>query len=246
MSVIYKRLLPNPAEVDAGGLLEGWDPNADTGLGRPRLALNFAVTADGSTTLADGKSGGIGDEGDLFLFRALRDRVDAVMAGTSTIAVEGYRRIIPDEKRRAEREARGLQGDALAVTVSRSGVLPLDAPIFGDEDQKLIAFVPPGGSGFTRPGLEEEELDPVTPVAVMERLWAKGVRSVLCEGGSKLASSLIAAGLVDDVFLTIAPVLAGGADQGMVSGAPLDMAVDMQLAHVAERDGSLFVRWSRG
>jgi riboflavin biosynthesis pyrimidine reductase len=79
----------------------------------------------------------------------------------------------------------------------------------------------------------------------MKRLWAKGVRSVLCEGGSKLATSLIGAGLVDDVFLTIAPMLAGGSEQGVVSGAPLDMAVDMPLAHVAERNGSLFVRWSR-
>jgi riboflavin biosynthesis pyrimidine reductase len=210
------------------------------------VAINFAVTADGSSTLSDGKSGGIGDEGDLAMFRALRDRVDAVMAGTTTMAVEGYRRLIRDDERRAERVVRGLIADPLAVTISRSGVLPLAAPIFGDPHQRTIAFVPTGkGSDDPPPGLEEVELAGVTPQAALEHLARLGVRSVLCEGGPNLVSALAAGDLIDDVFLTIAPKFAGGNESGVTTGPPLASPIEFELAHIAEREGSLFIRWSR-
>lgn len=245
MSVEFNRLHPSPATVDVDGLLEDWDPHSPEGADRPRIAINFALTADGVAALADGKSGGIGDEGDLFLFRALRDRVDAVCAGTGTIAVEGYRRLIRDDARRAERVGRGLIADPLAVTISRSGVLPLDTPMLSDPEQRTIAFVPAGGGSDDPPGgVEEVELDQVTVSAAMTHLGGMGVRSVLCEGGPRLVSALAGADLVDDVFITIAPKFSGGGP-GMTDGAPLVTPTQLELRHVAERAGSLFVRWSR-
>ena len=206
--------------------------------------MNFAVTADGSVTLADGKSGGIGGSADLEMFRALRDRVDAVMAGTATIATEGYRRICPDPERRQQREDRGLTADPLAVTLSRSGVLPLDAPIFNDPAQETVAFVPTGAAGAASGGVKYVELAQVTPTSAFSHLAELGVTSVLCEGGPTLLSALAAAGLVDDIFLTVSPLLAGGG-QGLTAATPLETPTPLELRHVAEHGGALLIRWSR-
>jgi 5-amino-6-(5-phosphoribosylamino)uracil reductase len=284
VTVNYNLLIPRQAVVDVDALLAEWDPHAGVDDARPRVSVNFAVTADGSAALADGKSGGIGDQGDLAVFRGLRDRVDAVLAGTQTIAAEGYRRLVRDDARRAERVGRGLVADPLAATISRSGVLPLGAPMLSDLGQRTVAFVPLGfgeheaanghsdqaaatesqpsdpadasaygedaaqaaddPSSVVAGGVERVELNPVTPEAALAHLAGMGVRSVLCEGGPRLVSALAGADLVDDVFLTIAPKLAGGGP-GMTSGAPLNTPTTLQLTHVAEREGSLFLRWSR-
>jgi riboflavin biosynthesis pyrimidine reductase len=246
VAVTFNRLFPTPGAVSVDELLSDWESEirAPSHAARPRLSLNFAVTADGSASLADGKSGGIGGSGDLEVFRALRDRVDAVMAGTATIATEGYRRICPVPGRRQQREQRGLAADPLAVTLSRSGVLPLDAPIFNDPDQSTIAFVPSGISGSITGGVEYVELEPVTPGAALGHLAGIGVASVLCEGGPRLMSALAAEDLIDDVFLTVSPMLAGGG-QGLTSGAPLETPTPLALRHIAEHDGAMLIRWAR-
>lgn len=240
----FHRLIPNRSDATVDGILSDWFEATRESTGRSRLAVNFATTADGAISLADGVSGGIGDDGDLALFRGLRDRADAVMAGTATIAAEGYGRLIRDADRRSARTGRGLAADPLAVIVSRSGNLPLEAPIFGEPEQRIAAFVPPD-VGFPDVGaqLEITHLDPVDPLMALQVLGAQGVRSVVCEGGPTIVSSLAAAGLIDDLFLTIAPKLAGGGHTGLVDGAPLDVPSQLELAHVAEREGSLFIHW---
>ena len=246
MAISFNRLFPDAGAVSVAELLTGWESEirSQNSGSSPRLSLNFAVTADGSVTLADGKSGGIGGSADLELFRALRDRVDAVMAGTATIATEGYRRICPDPNRRQQREQRGLAADPLAVTLSRSGVLPLAAPIFNDPAQRTIAFVPSGRSESNSGGVEYVELESVTPAAAVSHLAGLGVNSVLCEGGPRLMSALAGADLIDDIFLTVSPILAGGG-QGLTTGAPLATPTPLELRHVAEHDGALLIRWAR-
>ena len=245
MSEVYTRLWPGRAEVSASTLLDDWNPAAGVGSPRPRVAVNYAVTADGAVSLDDGRSGGIGDDGDLAIFKALRDRVDAVLAGTSTVAVEGYHRIIRDPARQRERVARGLAPNPLAVLISRSGVLPLDAPMLADPEQEVTAFVPSGVASGAAENVVQVELDPVTPGEALAELHRRGVRSVLCEGGPKLVAALAAEGLIDDLFVTVAPILAGGGAMGIANGPPLPSSTQLALAHLAERNGSLFIRWSR-
>ena len=245
-AVQFNRLLPEALRVSADELLADWFALSRGAATRPRVAVNFAVTADGAISLASGVSGGIGDEGDLAVFRGLRDRADAILAGSGTVAAEGYGRLIRDETRRAQREQRGLTPDPLMVMISRSGNLPLSAPIFASPEQSIAVFT---SEAADRPQVEAA-LD-VTPLAevnaerAFDLLADQGVRSIVCEGGPQLTSALIAQDLVDDVFLTIAPKLAGGGLTGLVSGPPIDMPVELMLTSVAERNGSLFVRWSR-
>ena len=247
MTGSFTRLWPGRSDVDADGLLANWNPAEGVGstLARPRVAVNYAVTADGAVSLEDGKSGGIGDDGDLAVFKALRDRVDAVLAGTSTVAVEGYHRIIRDPVRQEQRVARGLAPNPLAVLISRSGVLPLEAPMLNDADQEIVAFVPTGTPQCSALNVEQVELASVTPTEALEHLGRRGVKSVRCEGGPKLVAALAAEDLIDDLFVTIAPILAGGGAMGISNGPSLQSPAQLTLSHMAERNGSLFVRWTR-
>ena len=80
---------------------------------------------------------------------------------------------------------------------------------------------------------------------LMERLRAEhGVRSVLCEGGPTLNASLLPYGLVDELFLTIAPSLAGGEDAlTIVAGAPLPELLELELVWAMEDSSELYLRY---
>ena len=79
---------------------------------------------------------------------------------------------------------------------------------------------------------------------LLERLRAEhGVRSILCEGGPSLNESLIREGLVDELFLSIAPKLAGGPPLTMLTGDPLATPLGTQLVSLYEHEGHLFARY---
>lgn len=81
-------------------------------------------------------------------------------------------------------------------------------------------------------------------VELLGSLRAEGVRAVMCEGGPTLHASLQAQGLVDELFLTIAPKLSGGGGPRILEG-PLPEVVEMELAWLLEEDGELFARYRR-
>jgi riboflavin biosynthesis pyrimidine reductase len=81
--------------------------------------------------------------------------------------------------------------------------------------------------------------------ALLRSLREEGVRALLCEGGPTLHGSLQSAGLVDELFLTIAPKLGGGAVAPRILEGELDDVVPLELAWLLEEDGELFARYSR-
>jgi riboflavin biosynthesis pyrimidine reductase len=81
--------------------------------------------------------------------------------------------------------------------------------------------------------------------ALLRSLHEEGVRALLCEGGPTLHGALQAAGLVDDLFLTIAPKLVGGIAPRILEG-DLPGLETLELAWLLEEDGELFARYSRG
>lgn len=245
----FRRLLPEPAaDVDPARLLGDLDWEASAPAERPYVVVNFAVTADGRAALADGVSGGIGDDGDRALFHALRGAVDAVMAGTTTLAKEGYGRLVRDPERRAARKRAGLRPDPVAVIVTRSGRVPAEIPLFDAEGQPVLLYGPPGcphpagRADVTLTALDPPALGPALADACVHH----GVRTLLCEGGPTVFASLLAAGLVDELFLTIAPKLAGGGPGPTITTGPgLDRALALRPAWVLEREGSLYLRYRR-
>ena len=247
----FQRLLPDPGPVDSATLLRDLGLAARAPADRPYVIVNFAATVDGRIAL-DGRSGTIGDDGDRELFRRIRTQVDALLVGTGTLGAEGYGRPIRSAELRAAREAIGLRPVPPLVTITRSGALPLGIPLFQDPDAHVIAYteadVPPPPDCPAR--VELRRLDgrdgTPTPVSALRDLRTRdGIRSVLCEGGPLLLSALLHERLVDELFLTVAPKLAGGGPPAtLTAGAALPVPAERSLVWGLVRRGALYQRYA--
>jgi len=245
--VKLRRLLPEPGEVTAEEATTGMRLGDLAPPDRPYLVLNMVATLDGRITI-DGRSGPIGDDADRELFFGLRTQTDAVMVGAGTIRTERYGRIVRKPERRDKRVAEGLEPDPLAVIVSARLRLPNDLPLLQDEHSTVAVLT---ASGEELPDCAAQihylrgpadiylELRPL-----LERLRTEfGVRSILCEGGPSLNESLIRERLVDELFLSVAPKLAGGPPLTILTGDPLPEPLMAELVWLLEHDGHLFGRY---
>jgi riboflavin-specific deaminase-like protein len=219
---------------------------------RPYVLLNMISTLDGRATL-QGRSGALGGEADKELFHGLRTIVDGVMVGAGTVRAERYRRLVRDQRRRDIRRGHGLQPEPLACIVS--GRLALDGgiPLLADPDARVAIVT---GSQASLPAGCRAKVEYVRaaragaldlPGAMVELRERLGVRTILCEGGPHLNSQLLAEGLVDELFLSLSPKLAGGDVTGetlrILSGPELDPPVEMELVGALEHEGHLFLRY---
>lgn len=197
-------------------------------VGRPWVRSNFVATLDGAVHAEDGRSGAFGGAIDTRVFEILRHLSDVILVGAGTARTEGY----------------GPTNRPIAV-VSRS----LDLP------QRLIV---PGTILITTEDAPAEALARLRKTvdviaigegeidwpAVMRELARQGLRKVLCEGGPSLHGDLVGLDLVDEVCLTIAPVLASG-PAGRIAHSTDPVDRPMTLAHAIEVDGVLLTRWIR-
>ena len=209
---------------------------------RPYLVVNMVVTVDGRATI-DGRAGPIGNEADRELFHHLRTRGDAVMAGAGTARVERYGRLTRDDALRAQRVRFGLREEPVAVVVSRALDLPPDLPLLQEPGRDVVVIT--DGA---------HELPPVpasvrylrAPVGeALRALRGEGMRAVVCEGGPHLNTSLLPTGLADELFVCIAPLLAGGEDPlTLLAGPALSPPQAMRLVWLLESGGWLFARYA--
>jgi riboflavin biosynthesis pyrimidine reductase len=244
----FRQLLPDSASVQASDLLAGLRPGSRAPAGRPYTAANFAASADGHVTFA-GRSRKLGDEGDREIFHGLREQVDAVLVGTATLGTERYGRIIPDAARRERRLAAGLTAEPLACLVTRSGEVPTAIPLFDEPEARIVIFSARAIAPIRCAAqVEVMRLEPELPAltsALGHLRRGHGVRSLLCEGGPTLFGALLGEGLVDELFLTLAPKLTGGGHGPAVSsGAELAEPASMKLRWLLERNDSLYLRYA--
>jgi len=239
-----RRLLPDPGPTTIEGQLATLDLRERAEADRPYVITNFALTVDGRATIG-GRSGPIGSSTDTDLLMGLRSVADAVMIGAGTMRVERYGRVISDPDRRARRERVGLAHDPLMVIVSGSLDLPWEADLFTSGGGRVLIFTasdarPPETATSVRVVRHPDRVD---LRAALEHLRQdRGIRVVLSEGGPHLHGQLIADGLVDELFVTNAPKLAGGEGPGLVAGLP-EEPLALDLAWLLEDDGELFARY---
>jgi len=234
-----ERAQTSPEELASGLRLGDLAPE-----GRPYLALNMVSTLDGKATI-DWRTKGLSSDLDRKLFHHLRTQADAVMVGAGTVRAERYGRIAKSDDLRAKREREGLAPDPLAVVVSARLDLPADLPLLQQEGQKVV--IATGSDAVlqgTKADIEYVRSGDDLPVLLARLREEHGVRSVLCEGGPTLNSHLFAAGLVDELFLTLSPKVSGGAAAlTIVAGGDLVEPTEMALVSVASGDSELFTRW---
>jgi riboflavin-specific deaminase-like protein len=241
-----RRLLPDQAETSVAEQLAGLDLNELAHPDRPYLILNFATTLDGRAAIS-GRSGAIGSRTDMEMLQRLRTRVDAVMIGAGTMRAERYGRMVSDPDLRSYRERSGLTQDPLGVIVSNRFELPWDAGLFTNGGGQVVIFT----------ASEEEPPETATPVTVVRHpdgvqldralawlLEERGIKSILCEGGPTLHGRLREGGLADELFLTVAPKIAGGEGPRVLEGALPDIEL-VELAWLLESEGELFARYRR-
>ncbi len=240
-----RRLAPDPGPTSVAEQLDGYRPWDDPPADRPRLALNFASTLDGRASI-DGRSGAIGSDTDTAMLAGLRQHFDAVMIGAGTMRAERYGRLATGEESRERRQRAGLHPDPLMVIVSGRLDLPWDAPLFTDGGRVLIFTASEAEPPATATPLEIVRHEGFVDVAEALRLLREehGIRALLCEGGPGLHGELEGGGLVDELFLTIAPKLVGGEAPRILEGE-LPVVADLELAWLLEHDGELFARYRR-
>jgi riboflavin biosynthesis pyrimidine reductase len=233
---------------------EGAGGRPGAGAARPRVLLNMVSTLDGRATLG-GRSGALGNAADRELFHALRSVVDAVLVGAGTARAERYGRLVREESTRELRRARGLAEEPLACIVSGRLALGSDTPLLADPAARVAILTASQASvldcaahiEYVR-AAREGRLD--LSAALTELAARFGVRTVLCEGGPHLNGQLLEDGLVDELFLSLSPLLAGGEATGealrIIAGVDLDPPVALELLGVLESESHLFLRYGVG
>ena len=251
----FTRLLPAGEPVDAGELVDSIDlPALGRSLARrPYVVLNMVATVDGRATL-EGRSGKLSNRADRELFHALRGVVDGVLVGAGTIRTERYGPMIRDDAVRRRRVERGLSEQPLACIVSGLLELPPDTPLLADTASRVVIVTPSAASltgvcahvDYIR-AADRGTLDLARALAELRE--HHGVGTLLCEGGPHLNAELLAAGLVDELFLSLSPNLAGGEDATgealrIVAGAGFDEPLALEPIDVLENDSQLFLRYA--
>jgi riboflavin biosynthesis pyrimidine reductase len=233
----------DPAPLDDDGLVALYRPAG------PALRVNFVTSVDGAVEV-EGYSKGLQTPADNRVFGLLRMFADGLMVGAGTLRHEGYRGVRLDPARRDWRTAQGLGAYPRLVVVSRRLDLSPAHPAFADAPIRpyvvTCAAAPP--DRVTALAAVADVLvhgqDAVDLGAALADLRGRGLAHILCEGGPHLFGSLTAAGLVDEVCLTVTPMLAGpGA--GRITAGPGTGVRGLSLAHALYDDGTMLLRYAR-
>jgi riboflavin biosynthesis pyrimidine reductase len=236
-----RRLLPEPAaELDDDAVVEAYRLPA----GRS-LRVNFVASLDGAVTV-EGRSGGLGSPGDRRVFRTLRALADAVLVGHGTAAAERYRPVAADSAVGRLRSALGRPVSAPVVVVSRRASLAPGDRLAVPSTILVTCAAADAGRRTALAAAGVDVLvcgeDDVDLPAALDALADRGLEQALCEGGPALLSAALAAGVVDELDLTIAPALVGSPDR-LLPG-PLGDVVRPRLLQVLQEAGVLFTRYA--
>ena len=237
-----------PIELDADALAAAY-PWPDG----PWLRAMMVMSLDGSAWGPDGLSGSISSPADRRVFAEARRLCDAVLVGAGTIRAERYRPMIAKPEHAQARSAAGLAPAPVVVIVSGSLDLPWEEPLFADSTMGVVvatcAAAATDGTADRLALAREHAQVLVMPGSTVDvgmliaELHRRGLKRIVCEGGPRLLRDVAAAGLIDEIDMSISPVLVGGGQ--VVTGEPLQAAVELDLAHSIVADGFVFCRYLR-
>jgi riboflavin biosynthesis pyrimidine reductase len=218
-----------------------------SGITSPWLRVNFVSSVDGAASV-EGRSGGLGGAADRRVFDLLRRLCDVVLVASGTVKQEGYGAMVVDAESVADRVARGLAPQPVFAIVSGSLDLDPESDVFQKAPVRPLVFTV--DSAPEHRALSEvadvvpcgaTELDPVAMVAMLEE---RRLGRIHCEGGPTLFGALLAADVVDELCLTVSPLLVGGDASRIVSGEVPDPRAFVP-AGILRSESTLLLRYLR-
>jgi riboflavin biosynthesis pyrimidine reductase len=214
---------------------------------------NMIASLDGGAT-DDGKAGGLADKGDRAVFSLMRHAADVILVGAATVRIENYSGAQLPVAARQARQRRGQAEVPPIAVVTRSGDLDPNALLFTRTEVPPLILTSARTVVDTRRRLgavaevvNASGTDPnsADPAVVLKLLAERGLFRVLTEGGPLFLGSLIENGLMNELCLTVAPILVGGASKRIVTGLG-HVHTKMRRAHLlADDDGYLYARYVR-
>jgi riboflavin biosynthesis pyrimidine reductase len=232
-------LLPADLDVDDEQLAERYA--YPEGLGAPFVRVSFVASADGAMSV-DGRSGGLGSPTDRRVFLLQRRLADVILVGAGTVRAEDYGG--------ARRPTRGGDTPPPIAVVTGSADLDPASRLFTDTRVPPIVLTLTSAPARRREllagaGGDVVALQRLTPDLVLAELARRGLHRVLCEGGPALFGELVAADAVDELCLTVAPLLVGGATGRIATGPGSGHRRPLELADALHEDGVLLLRYRR-
>lgn len=217
------------------------------------VRANMIASVDGGATSA-GKSGGLGADGDRALFSALRELADVIVVGAQTVRSEDYSGAQVGVAARLARQQRGQSEVPPIAVLTRSGRLDRDARLFTSTDVAPLILTSAAAVDDTRRLLGSvaevldasgDQPDAVDPSAALAVLAERGLLRVLTEGGPGILGMFTGDDLVDELCVTVAPLMLGGRPGRIVTGDG-EVRNPMKPAHaLSDDDGYLYLRYLR-
>ncbi|MEU6976697.1 MULTISPECIES: pyrimidine reductase family protein [unclassified Streptomyces] len=218
----------------------------------PWLRANMVSSLDGAGQ-HDGRSQPLSSETDMRIFGTLRGLADVVVVGAETVRLEGYRPARAREAFAARRAAAG-QGPAAAIAVVTASLdLDFSLPLFTEPLVPTLVLTgaqAPADRVAEARGSGAEVLVAgegrgVEPERVVALLAERGLRRQLTEGGPRLLGQFVAAGVLDELCLSVSPTMTAGSAQRIAQGPLVDVPRRFAVASLLEQDGFLFTRYRR-
>ncbi|MFD0207619.1 pyrimidine reductase family protein [Streptomyces hirsutus] len=245
------------AELAAAYAYPEAEAEAEAGSGpgggrEPWLRANMVSTLDGAAQ-HEGRSQPISCPADMRIFGTLRALADVVLVGAETVRQEGYRPARARAEFAAAREAAG-QGPAAAIAVvSASLDLDFSLPLFASPLVPTLILTGSAAPPDRVAAAEAAGVRVVTagegvgvdPGRAVRALAERGYTRLLTEGGPRLLGQLVAAGVLDELCLTVAPMLTAGDAQRIAGGPTVTLPRRFALKSMLEEDGFLFTRYAR-
>lgn len=220
-------------------------------IGRLSVRSNFVSTIDG-TAAFHGRSAPLSSPADRALFKLLRAQADLIVVGASTFAAEHYGPVRLPKAAAERRLATGKAPTPRLAILSRTLNIDLSSPIFGAGEAQAPLII----TVESAPEQLAARVGRVAEVKVAGEhsidwnglrgsLSAEGVESVLCEGGPTTFGSLVAAGALDELCITVRTSLLGAAGPRLMGGTALGVPFDLATLHILQQDSHLFFRLAR-
>lgn len=242
-----RRVFPDQVELDDGDLAETYAYPSDVQWVRASVISSL----DGAAQGPNGLSGSLGTDADRRVLALLRGLADVVLVGAGTVRAERYGPVEFVEEHADSRRLCGQPPTAPIAVVSRSLDFEPTAPLFAEaEQQTIVVTVSSAPAGRQKALADVADLviageHDVDVSAALAALAERDLRRVLCEGGPSLLADAIHAEAIDELCLTVSPMIVGWPAARIVDGGQMESNSRWELAHVIDDDSTLLTRWLR-